>query len=267
MKDKESRLFFTLSNKTRIEILKVLSNNESSLSQISQKTNSSPQIIQRHVRLLNDNSLIDRNANGMYIITDAGHNALIQSQSIEFLSKTRGYFADHTLGDAPIQFSHRIGSLANSEYVDGIAPCFTRWKKIIENADEFLYCIFTQPPILIAENILEKISKGVRFQIIFGKNSIIEECNEFAEKLYLKTNHSPFEFEKRMVDEVAINMLVSEKDACLMFPYKNDTTDMHRIFVSSDREFCGWCLDFFDYKWKDGEPFSKLRIGNLSDYP
>jgi hypothetical protein len=52
---------------------------------------------------------------------------------------------------------------------------------------------------------------------------------------------------------------MSEREACVIFPDSNWVTDMHGNFISRDPDFVSWCHDFFEQKWIDGEPISRLK--------
>lgn len=254
----ELELFYVLSNKHRIHILKELSDQELSLNQIASSINSSNQVAQKHTKQLISSMLVEK-TNGKFCITSFGQIIIPHMRTFEFLGKAGNFFAYHTLGDAGIQLSHKLGSLLECEFVDGIPACFSRWKQVVESSKRYLYCIFTYPPILVADRIIEKISDGISLKIIFGQNSHVYECNELVDKLQLTKNNCQIPFEKRMIKNSSINMILSDRSACLMFPDREGNTDMRRSFTSTDEEFCNWCLDFFNLKWAEGEPFSRLR--------
>ena len=138
-------------------------------------------------------------------------------------------------------------------------PNSTLWKKIASESDKFLYCILFQPPFLLGDVISEKLSQGIELRLLFGKNSDIPDCNDLIEKLELNKIKSYEGIKRRIVENIGINIIMSDKESSLMFP-EYETADMHNSFVSSDPDFLQWCMEFFSYKWNDGKDFSRLRI-------
>lgn len=177
----------------------------------------------------------------------------------EFLSKHNHFFTHHEFGDISLPFMSRLECVSECDLIEGTFPNTTRWKNIVNDAEEFLYCIFAQPPFLLADSVFEKISQGLNVFLLFGKNSDIPDCNDLVEKLELNKPKSDDKFQKRISDKIQINIIASEKEASLMLPDRMGVTDMQSSLISDNTDFLKWCHDFFNYKWNLSEPFSRLR--------
>lgn len=180
-------------------------------------------------------------------------------QGIDFISKNSDYFSDHSFSDIPESLLVRIEDFSDCEIVKSVWPTNTRFKEIASGSSEFLNCIFTQPPFLLADLLYKKINDGIDLKILFGQNSSIPDCNDLVEKLDLNKPSNSNMFEKRICENVISNVVVSDSGACLMLGNKEKSTDMINAIVGYDRNFINWCKEFFEFKWNTGEKFARLR--------
>jgi len=257
--DTSYELFNNLSNEYRYKILLNLLKENANLTKISKETNQSSQTILGHLKKLEISGLIQKLSDGNYSRTLYGKSILIKTKSFEFITKNQGFFKDHTFGEIPTSLLTCMGMLSNAEFVDGTVANFERWKKIIENANNFFYGIFTQVPHRTDVSLSNKFESGLKIKLIFGKNGIMSNYEELSQKLHF-INSTPQEIlERRMAESVFVNLMITENHACLMFPDRKNRTDASRSFISTDIDFRHWCLDFFSHKWTSSEPFSRFR--------
>jgi predicted transcriptional regulator len=254
-----TNFFSVLSNPKRLAILELLNDESLKAAQISKKLDSSIQALVPHTSLLLENKIISKSNDDFFTLSSLGQILVEQIKFFEFCAKNHTFFKNHDFGDVPSHLMNRLGSLAEFEFVDGLAPNITRWKNIIQNADTHLYCIFSQPPILVADEILNKISQNLDFRLLFGQNSILSSDNEFITKLNLTKSRPKKNFHLGITPIVGVNLVLSDNMVSLMFPYEN-VTDMHSSFVSSDKSFHKWCLDFFNYKWSLSDLTSNIDV-------
>lgn len=67
--------------------------------------------------------------------------------------------------------------------------------------------------------------------------------------------------ERRMIEKVRVAaFIVDDREGALTFPNTEDEVDMTTLFVGEDSNFCEWCLDYFDYIWKDSKPFDVKKV-------
>ena len=239
-------------------MLQDLSQDSFQISEFAKKNSYTVPALQLHLKVLENNGIVIKQ-NGSFCITELGKGFLNQFETFKFLLENKDFFEEHDLGDIPPHLAKSLAMLSDSELIQGLPPNFVRWSQVIKNAQEFVYCIFTQPPILMADPILEKISESLEIKVLLGKNSIINYDNEFVEKMGLRKLQPYSSFQKRIAEKIMVNLLVSEQESCLMFPYKNGETDIQNNFVSSNVHFQNWCLDFFNFKWESAQPFARLR--------
>ncbi|QUC65542.1 transcriptional regulator-like protein [Nitrosopumilus sp. K4] len=180
-------------------------------------------------------------------------------KGIGFVYENSDYFSEHRFHDIPESLRIRVEAFAGCDIVKSVWPTNTRFKEITSGASEFLNCIFTQPPFLLADLMYQKSQDSVDLKMLFGKNSSIPECNDLVDKLELNKPSNSEMFEKRICDRVVSNVIVSDSGACLMLA-NNEETDMTNAVVGYEKKFIQWCNDFFYFKWMQGENFARLRV-------
>jgi predicted transcriptional regulator len=202
--------------------------------------------------------LIEKNSR-TYYLSSYGSLILKKCSPISFLNNNQKFFEDHDFCEIPNQFIQRIGELSQAQLIKGAHIMYSHWTGICSEAKKYIYCIFSYPPILVSEPIKQKVSEGIEVKLLFAKGSKNPESTEFVRNLRLHGNNLQHNLEKRRLDKVLPNMILTDKESALMFPDGKGATDFHSNFVSSNQEFCRWCLDFFNYEWENGEPFSRFK--------
>ncbi|MFL6478086.1 MAG: hypothetical protein ACJ707_04620 [Nitrososphaera sp.] len=77
----------------------------------------------------------------------------------------------------------------------------------------------------------------------------------------MNTLASKGNMERRMVEKVKVAaFIIDDREAALTFPNTDDEVDMTTLFVGQDSDFCDWCIDYFDYVWKDSKPFDINKV-------
>lgn len=246
-----------LQDKSSLLILNNIRNSKD-LSSLSKSLEKEESFVRRKLKSLQILNLI-KNHEGIIELTHTGYQILKKIHGMEFLTNNRHYFLNHSINEIPHHLFQRIENFTDCEIVHGVWPVASRLGKIANSSKKFVNCIFLEPPFLLANPFYEKLQSGVKLKILFGKNSIIPDCNDLVEKLELNKQKQSDLLEKRMCDKVITNVLVSDKGGCLILGDKNNELDMINAIVGNDEDFIGWCVDFFEFKWSQGEKFAKLR--------
>src|SRR5262249_52161622 len=158
---------------------------------------------------------------------------------LNYLSKYRDYFSDHTLGELPIKFIMRLGALNQGEMVKGIAAVLERWKEIYRKSAEYIYEIVPQVPIDLIEPAISRVkTAGVKYSYILPKDVIVPVGRK---ELLKKLGHSELlnkkAVEHKMDETVRVAVILNERQAAVMFPTQKGETDMNIIFFSEDPTF------------------------------
>lgn len=250
-------LFGVLSNGTRLEILERCSQEHCSVAQLARSLKLPQYIINKHLNLLVDESLLEKNSKTFHL-SSYGDLIFKKCSSISFLNQNQQFFENHDFCEIPGSFLQRLGSLGESRLVVGAHIMYSYWTRICKEAKRYIYCIFSYPPILVSEPIKEQIDSGLEVRLLFARGTKVLETNEFVRNLRLN-QHTSFEnLDKRRVDKVLPSLVLTEKECTLMFPDGKGSTDFHANFVSKNSDFHRWCLDFFNHVWESAEPFSRF---------
>lgn len=252
-------LFFALSSDTRKKIIQSPLE-KMSISEISKITNQSPQALHRHLKILENSNIIKKNNNGSVEISEYGQVISRYIQGFDFLFKNSEYFKEHDFGDTPLFLRKGLSCLSQSEFVGNQVSVFARWRKMVFQSKRFACLVLGEAPIDLADVISKKIASGLMVKIIFGGNTIFPENSEFVNLLALHLPVSQENIQRRMCKQVEVSLIMTENQAAIMFPGKNSGSDMGQMFIGKTKDFLEWCNDFFNYKWQNSNPISRLKI-------
>jgi predicted transcriptional regulator len=262
------RIFFELASEQRLAILFKLNEHSLKLAKIARDLGVTMQEVHRNVNRLTEAGIIDKDSSGSYFLTTFGNIVIKQISTFGFLSRNRSYFSEHILGDMPMKFIQRIGSLDNSEYISGFVAVVELWKKLYDSSSEYIYAMLPQIPFELIETVISKIKKdGIKFSYILPQDAVVPKkgfdllkASGFQD--LLKSGIA----ERRMIDKIATAVVLNERHATVLFPNSKGVTDMNSLFSGQDgdsdagRLFHEWCLDFYRYNWYNSKSFDEKRL-------
>jgi len=260
--ERAAKNFLELASEQRLRILLQLLHSKTKLSDMARKLDATAPEVKRNFDRLLGRKLIQKDSEGKYSLTTYGKAVLEQFPSLVFLDKNNKYFQDHDYGDIPPKFIMRVGQLMNNHLVEGFVKVQESWLKIYKNANEYIYNILSEVSYT-DENIKElfgKLEKKIKIKSIFSETAIIPEKRKTVLK---KFNFKKFieegDFARKMKKRVIVSIVLSEKDAGIMFTKENNV-DMSKMFYSSDPQFHDWCLDYFNYCWHESGIFQERKL-------
>jgi predicted transcriptional regulator len=210
----------------------------------------------RHVLRLSDVGLIQKDVKGSYRLTPYGEVVLKQLHELEFTSKHKDYFINHTLSDLPIEFVKRLGDLQGSKYTDDTMRFFHRIENLIKEAEEYVWFQIDEYPISALSSIEEAIGRGVQFRIIepeervTGPHLSLDASDDVPD--LARTRHTPLA-EHRTLEKSDVFLFLSDKGGLLAFPAFEGRCD-YRGFNITDEQSHKWCGDIFQHYWEKAEP-------------
>ena len=259
-------------NENELHLIRILKNKENfsvanhllfakDIGDLLKMTKLNQEKLQKILKTLEKAGIIKRN-NDAFCLSDVGDRFLRKTFGMEFLLSNANYFLSHSIQEIPNCLIQQIDAFSNCEVVETVWPVSKKMEDIAKEAERFVECIFTEPPFHMAEPLYERVQSGVKLRLLFGRNSQLPDCNDLVERFELNKPKSDSLFEKRICDEVITNLVVSDKGACLMLGDKNSKFDMVYAISGVEEDFIVWCKDFFEFKWKQGHPFARLRTDN-----
>jgi predicted transcriptional regulator len=173
-----------------------------------------------------------------------------------FIKKHKRYFENHRLDSvSPNKFLQRSGALSNCKTVNSATAVFQSLKKMQWSATKSLKIIVSQAWAEEGEIFIGRAEHGVKIFSIIGQNTIfprnvikniIPKINTLASRGNLK---------RRMIEKGKVAaFIVDDHEAAVTFPNAEDEAEMTTVFVGQDPDFSEWCLDYFNYVWKDSNP-------------
>jgi len=262
-----AEIFVELASSQRLSIIFMIYCQRLNLSSLAKSLNLTMQEVHRNTKRLIDAGLIEKNLDGIFLLTTFGSAIIKQISIFDFLSNNKNYFSDHILGNIPIKFIQRIGALSEGKFISGIVRVIESWKRLYNESNEYIYGILPQIPLELIQTVIPKIkNEGIRFNYILPKNAIVPKIRSDIQKSsgYTELLKQGI-IERKMIDRVDVAVILNEKQATVMFPTIKGETDMNCMFISNDLRlndglFHEWCLDFFLYCWHNSKSFDERKL-------
>ena len=261
--DKISSEFFEIGSEQRLSIILHLNEKRWSISALAKKLNATVTEVHRNFKRLEKTGLILKDSDGTYHLTVRGENICCQIPSIAFVLGNTKYFENHNFGELPIKFRQRIGDLYEHKHINGVVRVLEKWKQVHNNASQYIYNILTEVPYSkeIIDVVEEKLTNKIKIHSIFAERAITPDDRK---EIFKRKNFGRFIKEdlliRKMIGNVSIVILMNEKESCIIFPNMQGEPDMSKMLYSTDSQFHEWCLDYFEYCWKNSSSFKESKL-------
>ena len=264
-----ARTFFELGSAERIAILYRISEEKCNLAKLSKDLGCTMPEVRRNIIRLSSSGLVDRESNGTFFLTTFGKAILEQIPTLDFLSRNKNYFSDHTFSPLPLKFRRRIGSLNNSKLISGLVSVDERLNDIYNKSQEYVYAMIPEVPIDLIESIvarLEKVeNKSFKFSYVLPTHATVpKRRKQLLEGLGFEELLKKGTVERKMVNSLLIGVVLNDEQACVMFPriQRNNKIeiDMNSMFYGDDPDFHEWCLDYYRYTWHNARWFDEKGL-------
>jgi predicted transcriptional regulator len=229
------KLFFELASESRISILRKLNEKSWKMNSLARKLDLTTTETFRQLQRLKDASLVEKQPDGKYAITQYGMVVLQLCPSLEFVFKHKKYFLTHAVGRIPQQFLNRIGELSQTKLIMGMIESTTKSSQMIGEAQQFMWGISPEPLPAPFNEITKQIPKGAKYRIL-SPQPPVKMAN----------------LENRTLVDVPVIMAITEKEATLSFRFIEGRID-YASFSGTDPMFLNWIKDLFLYYWDKGK--------------
>ena len=266
--DETEEIFSSLANSQRLAILYIISNNnKKTLSSIAKELKITTQETHRNLNKLMNSNIIQKDFKGYFSLTVFGDMIIKNISAINFLSKHKRFFSEHNFHNIPIKFIQRIGALEKSDYLSGFVAVIEYIKRMYQNCEKYIYSILPQVPLDLIHTAIPIVrERGLKFKHILPIDALIPKISEefLKNEGYSQLLHTGI-IERRMISKTNLGIVLTEKQALVMFPLSKGNVDMNYIFSNNvsmdDGLFHEWCLDYFIEIWNNAKTFdvSKLK--------
>jgi predicted transcriptional regulator len=264
-----ARTFFELGSAQRLAILYKIAEVKCNLARLSKDLGCTMPEVRRNIIRLTNSGMVDRESNGTFFLTTFGKTILEQIPTLDFLSRNKDYFSDHTFSALPLKFIRRIGSLTNSKLVSGLVTVDERLNDIYNRSQEYVYAMIPEVPIDLIESIVARLkkieNKNFRFSYILPAHATVpKRRKQLLEALGFEELLKKGTVERKMVNSLLIGVVLNDEQGCVMFPriHRNNKIeiDMNSMFYGEDPDFHEWCLDYYRYTWHNARWFDEKGL-------
>jgi predicted transcriptional regulator len=264
-----ARTFFELGSAQRLAILYKISSQKCNLSRLSNELGCTMPEIRRNMIRLTNSGMVDRESDGTFLLTTFGKTILEQIPTLDFLSRNKEYFSDHTFLPLPLKFLRRIGSLSNSKLASGLVSVDEKLNEIYNGSQQFVFAMIPEVPIDLIESIVARLkkieNKEFRFSYILPTNAKVPKRRRYLlEELGFDELLRKGTVERKMVNSLLTGLVLNDDQACVMFPriHKNNKIeiDMNSMFYGDDPDFQEWCLEYYRYVWHNARSFDEKGL-------
>lgn len=261
--DRVSELLLDLASQKRRGILLGIKNNDFGITKLAESLDSTPPEIHRNVERLLKDGLIQKDAEREYVLSSICEAMLNQIFTIEFFEKHSKYFKKHGFAGLPAKFLLRLGQLNDCKEINGFVRVQEEWNKIYQEAEKFVCNVLYEVSYSsdIVKTVISQVNKGVRFRSIFSADAIVSNQRQSAlGSKSLKKALTSGKIERKTNSNVRFVLVMNERQACLSFPNDDSEVDVSSCMSSKSSEFLDWCNDYFEFLWKNSNPFSESNI-------
>jgi len=239
------RVLFELSSDRRASILFELEKKNLKMQQIAKCLDMTVTETFRHLQRLSDAKLVEKKVDGTYAITSLGSLASRLISSLDFILRNTDYFLEHDVHGLPYEFVNRLGELSAGEFCGDTLVALNRTRKIVNEAEEYLWAMAEQSESSHTPVANEKISKGLKFRFIMQEN--LAKTVQIAPEIeHLK--------ERKYLERICATLLISEKESAFHLRRGNGQMD-YVGFFGIDEKFQKWTRDLFMYNWERAKPW------------
>ena len=239
--------------------MKLIEEHPLKMSKISKELDLPVQETSRQLNRLVKVKLVTKNIEGSYIITTMGKNMLDILPSYQFLSEHFDYFNNYVFLDLPRKFRSRIGELRSCSTVNSILVTFANIEKIVQEAEEYIYCMYDQRLLSSQAYFLvnDAFHRGVEMKLIeaSGYSAPSEVYDKVPKEIALSIIQHRLNGVKKdkVLPKINLSLFMSEKEVALLsFPTSDGKFD-YVGFTSTDNLFRAWCLDVHQHYWKQAK--------------
>jgi len=256
-----AKYFLEVSSEQRLKIIQLVNKKKYRLSEIAKELNATTPEVHRNLERLEKSGFIVKDAEGNFVLTALGHMLLVLIPNFAFIIENKKYFIKHPINSLPEKFILRLGELFEGKFISSYVDVFEYWKKIYENAQEYIYNILYEVPYFdeFVKPIHRKLDEGIKIKSIFYEKAKVSNSRDDVIKKFKKYIDSG-DIQRMMTKNIAPAVTINEKQCCLIFPNRDGKIDAGYAFVSEDASFHQWCFDYFNYSWYNARPFVENRI-------
>lgn len=232
-----AEFLFEVASADRLEILALLEPGPARLTELAQKLSATDPEASRHLSRLTKAGLVAKRPDGSFALTPLGRLTRGLLPAFTVLAGRREYLLTHDLSAVPRELLERVGELAEHRFLGHLDDVLGAIGRVTSEAQEYVW-IMTERPIHLEHKHADPGSLSVRVTI---PRAFDEEVKDL-----LGQNWPGARVEIAHVDSVPANLLLSERQACILFRGLDGRVDFNQGMAGESPAFRGWCRALFD---------------------
>ncbi|MFX1379699.1 MAG: helix-turn-helix transcriptional regulator [Promethearchaeota archaeon] len=259
-------LLFEFSHIERYNVLKKLYDEGKRHSQLQQELKIPGSEISRHLKRLSEKSLVMKDLNNEYQITNIGKIFIRMMDILEVSLVHKDFFNSHEITSIPVFLIFKLGKLKGVEFGNKTMENMEIFENLVKNSENFLYAItdqYQKSLLKEAENKMRKKSIKIRalvdksllksYNIPDGWSKLFEDPKVFFKEMLENI---------RILEEIKISLIVSDKGA-ILFLSKDGEIDYSQSLIDNHDSFVNWTKELFEWYWNKGkslQPFIRKAM-------
>jgi len=236
-------LFFELASQNRMGILRELQSKPQRMQELARKLDLTDTEAFRQLHRLTEASLVQKQSDGAYTISQYGKLVLQLSRPLEFAYRNRQCFLTRDVWRLPVEFIDRLGELSEAKLSMDMVDMLNISEQGVFEAEEYIWAMGSTPLGPVSSKVKERVSKGVKLRLLIP---------ESLRESYKDIRVVPDIIEKRTLPTVPINMVCTEKAAGVSLLSIDGRPDA-ALFFGRGEVFQKWAKDLFLYYWNQGK--------------
>ncbi len=240
-------LYNELSSYVRLTILEMLIERDARFSEIVKRVELSSPEVSRHLKRLQDASLIEKQVEGGYRLSLLGDTVMRMTANMESLMDKSDYFKTHDTSSIPTHLLRELESIEDARVENVFAMMGTLYTNISES--EFIWDIIVQSSssetVMMNAFDVEELDLEIRF---LSNRELIDDLIEKTPPLDIK-----IEFKVR--ESSGFTVTVMSNSASLALPDKSGVIDRNAYIMGDSPEFIDWCKRLFLHYWDSAERY------------
>lgn len=238
------KLLFELASESRLAILRELQKDNLKMQEIARRLDVTATEAFRQLQRLGTASLVQKQSDGSFTISEYGKLILQLTSSLEFILEHKDYFSTHDVMRLPTLFISRLAELSQANLSTDTVATLNKVQQAFIDAETFGHGIAEGTiPELMAKKMDEKVQKGLDFKFLLPENRF-----PFDKSL----SEAPKNVQTRTFSELPATVACTEKFAAICFLQIGGKVD-YAGFSGDDPTFVNWVKELFMYYWEKGK--------------
>jgi predicted transcriptional regulator len=238
------KLLFELASESRLAILRELQKDNLKMQEIARRLDVTATEAFRQLQRLSTASLVQKQPDGSFTISEYGKLVIQLTSSLEFIPKYKDYFSTHDVMRLPISFISRLDELSQANLSTDTVAILNKGQQAFLDAETFGCGIAegTIPEFMVTK-MDEKVKTGLDFKFLLPENRFPSSTS---------LSELPRNVQIRSLSELPALVFLTEKFAAICFLQIGGKVD-YAGFLGDDPTFINWVKELFMYYWEKGK--------------